>query len=83
MLLDIGCGSGLSGETLTEQGRSCGPLIYAAPALPRIHPPITGHVWFGIDISEAMLDVAKEREVDGDLALGDIGHGLPGKESLP
>jgi 18S rRNA (guanine1575-N7)-methyltransferase len=24
-----------------------------------------------------MLDVAVEREVDGDVALGDMGHGLP------
>ncbi|TGZ76017.1 hypothetical protein CRM22_000051 [Opisthorchis felineus] len=55
MLLDIGCGSGLSGETITENG----------------------HAWVGIDISPAMLSVAREREVDGDLILGDIGYGLP------
>lgn len=33
LLLDLGCGSGLSGETITEQG----------------------HLWVGLDISEAML----------------------------
>ncbi|VDM17320.1 unnamed protein product [Hydatigera taeniaeformis] len=55
LLLDIGCGSGLSGEVLTENG----------------------HSWIGIDISEAMLKVALERESEGDLLLGDIGELLP------
>ncbi|EFN76606.1 Uncharacterized methyltransferase WBSCR22 [Harpegnathos saltator] len=55
LLLDIGCGSGLSGSVLEEQG----------------------HSWIGVDISSAMLDVAKERETDGDLILGDMGNGLP------
>lgn len=54
LLLDIGCGSGLSGETLSEKG----------------------HAWIGLDISQAMLDVALEREVEGDLLLSDIGQGL-------
>lgn len=55
LLLDLGCGSGLSGEALSE----------------------AGHAWVGLDISAAMLDVAREREVEGDLLLGDLGHGLP------
>ncbi|GLT28609.1 hypothetical protein SLA2020_035290 [Shorea laevis] len=54
LLLDIGCGSGLSGETLTENG----------------------HQWIGLDISQSMLDIALEREVEGDLILGDMGQGL-------
>lgn len=54
LLLDIGCGSGLSGETLSENG----------------------HHWIGLDISQAMLDVALEREAEGDLLLGDMGQGL-------
>ncbi|XP_058195096.1 18S rRNA (guanine-N(7))-methyltransferase RID2 [Rhododendron vialii] len=54
LLLDVGCGSGLSGETLSENG----------------------HQWIGLDISESMLDVALEREVEGDLILGDMGQGL-------
>ncbi|XP_009631447.1 18S rRNA (guanine-N(7))-methyltransferase RID2 [Nicotiana tabacum] len=54
LLLDIGCGSGLSGETITEHG----------------------HQWLGLDISQSMLDVALERQVDGDLVLGDMGQGL-------
>lgn len=55
LLLDLGCGSGLSGEALTENG----------------------HVWVGFDISPAMLDVARERDVEGDVAQLDLGHGLP------
>ncbi|KAK6934430.1 18S rRNA (guanine(1575)-N(7))-methyltransferase Bud23, C-terminal [Dillenia turbinata] len=54
LLLDIGCGSGLSGETLSENG----------------------HQWIGLDISQSMLNVALEREVEGDLLLGDMGQGL-------
>ncbi|CAA6664496.1 unnamed protein product [Spirodela intermedia] len=54
LLLDIGCGSGLSGETISENG----------------------HHWIGLDISEAMLDVALEREVEGDIVLADMGQGL-------
>lgn len=53
-LLDIGCGSGLSGEVLTDEG----------------------HHWVGLDISQAMLDVAIEREVEGDLFHHDAGQGL-------
>jgi len=55
LLLDLGCGSGLSGEVLTE----------------------AGHHWVGADISEAMLDVAVEREVEGGLLLHDLGAPLP------
>lgn len=36
-----------------------------------------GHHWFGTDISRAMLEVAEERDVEGDLALSDMGQGLP------
>ncbi|XP_067015423.1 18S rRNA (guanine-N(7))-methyltransferase [Anabrus simplex] len=54
-LLDLGCGSGLSGSVLEDQG----------------------HTWVGIDISTAMLEVAVEREVEGDLVLGDLGQGVP------
>lgn len=57
LILDIGCGSGLSGSVLED----------------------SDHMWIGIDISKAMLDVAIEREVAGDLILGDMGHGMPFK----
>ncbi|XP_076282341.1 18S rRNA (guanine-N(7))-methyltransferase isoform X1 [Lasioglossum baleicum] len=55
LLLDIGCGSGLSGSVIEEYG----------------------HTWIGVDISSAMLGVALEREVEGDLMLGDMGQGMP------
>lgn len=54
LLLDVGCGSGLSGGVLEEHG----------------------HLWVGIDISTAMLKVAQDREVDGDLILSDAGQGV-------
>uniref|UniRef100_A0A8C9Y1Q7 18S rRNA (guanine-N(7))-methyltransferase n=1 Tax=Sander lucioperca TaxID=283035 RepID=A0A8C9Y1Q7_SANLU len=54
-LLDVGCGSGLSGDFLSEEG----------------------HYWVGVDISTAMLDVALDREVEGDLLVGDMGQGMP------
>jgi len=53
-LLDIGCGSGLSGELLDEDG----------------------HMWVGVDVAPSMLEVALEREVEGDLFLQDIGQGF-------
>ncbi|CAG9770154.1 unnamed protein product [Ceutorhynchus assimilis] len=56
-LLDIGCGSGLSGSVLEDNG----------------------HYWVGIDISTAMLEIAVQREVEGDLLLTDMGQGCPFK----
>jgi len=54
LLLDVGCGSGISGECITD----------------------AGHMWLGYDISSSMLNIAHEREVDGDLILADMGQGL-------
>ena len=51
LILDIGCGSGLSGAALSENG----------------------HMWVGVDISRDMLDVAVERESEGDLLEVDMG----------
>jgi len=56
-LLDIGCGSALSGQELSEDG----------------------HIWVGTDISPSMLNVAADRDVDGDLMQHDMGEGLPFK----
>ncbi|TDL24819.1 S-adenosyl-L-methionine-dependent methyltransferase [Rickenella mellea] len=53
-LLDIGAGSGLSGEILDDEG----------------------HIWVGVDIAPSMLEVALERDVQGDLFLQDIGQGF-------
>jgi len=54
LLLDIGAGSGISGNVLGQYG----------------------HMWVGCDISKAMLEVASEREVEGDLIHADMGHGF-------
>ena len=42
-LVDVGCGSGLSGDRLTE----------------------LGYQWIGMDISESMLQVAQDRNIEG------------------
>ncbi|KAF2076790.1 hypothetical protein CYY_001916 [Polysphondylium violaceum] len=55
LLLDIGCGSGISGDVITD----------------------AGHEWIGCDISKDMLDVALDREVEGDVMVRDIGQGFP------
>jgi len=33
-------------------------------------------MWIGVDISTAMLNVAKKREVEGDVVHSDMGHGF-------
>ncbi|ROT37150.1 methyltransferase domain-containing protein [Sodiomyces alkalinus F11] len=61
LILDVGCGSGLSGEILTaERPEDGGP-----------------HTWIGMDVSPSMLDVALQRDVQGDLLLADMGQGVP------
>jgi 18S rRNA (guanine1575-N7)-methyltransferase len=55
LMLDVGCGSGLSGDILSEYGFE----------------------WMGVDISTSMLEIARQRECDGDVMLNDIGEGLP------
>jgi 18S rRNA (guanine1575-N7)-methyltransferase len=54
LLLDIGCGSGISGSVLAQRG----------------------HMWVGMDISRAMLKVASDRDVEGDVIHCDMGHGF-------
>ena len=61
LILDIGCGSGLSGEILSSV-----PPYHGGP-----------HIWVGMDISASMLGIALQRDVDGDLLLADIGQGVP------
>jgi 18S rRNA (guanine1575-N7)-methyltransferase len=61
LILDIGCGSGLSGEILSAVDPSDG-----GP-----------HTWIGMDVSPSMLDIALQRDVEGDLMLADIGQGVP------
>ena len=61
LILDVGCGSGLSGDILSSVSSSDG-----GP-----------HIWVGMDVSASMLDIALQRDVDGDLLLADIGQGVP------
>ncbi|KAK3700128.1 18S rRNA (guanine1575-N7)-methyltransferase [Vermiconidia calcicola] len=60
-ILDLGCGSGLSGEILTNTEE-----IDGGP-----------HTWIGMDISSSMLAEALQRDVEGDMLLADIGQGVP------
>lgn len=60
-ILDIGCGSGLSGEILSSV-----PEEEGGP-----------HTWIGMDISSSMLGEALQRDVEGDMLLADIGQGVP------
>ena len=55
LILDVGCGSGISGSVLTDNG----------------------YEWVGIDLSLSMLNIAKDRQLEGDLVYGDFGDGLP------
>jgi len=57
-ILDIGAGTGLSGEVLTSKG----------------------YQWIGVDISPAMLGVALQRGVEGDLICADMGQGFNFRE---
>lgn len=61
LILDVGCGSGLSGEIL-----SAVPAAAGGP-----------HTWVGLDISASMLAVALDNEAEGDLLLADAGQGVP------
>ena len=60
-ILDLGCGSGLSGEILSNTDE-----IDGGP-----------HIWVGMDVSSSMLAQALERDVEGDMLLSDIGQGVP------
>lgn len=62
LILDLGCGSGLSSQCIEEYG----------------------HRWVGVDISDAMIEIAKERKEEGELEdmqmlKSDFGDGLPFK----
>lgn len=61
LVLDVGSGSGLSGEILSEIDPDRG-----GP-----------HTWIGMDISASMLAEALDRDVEGDMFLADIGQGVP------
>lgn len=77
-LLDIGAGSGLSGEILTEEGHEWVGMDVSGGMLGKLklhflpHPP---ELIFWVFLF--LLEVALEREVEGDLMLADIGQGIP------
>ncbi|XP_070712304.1 18S rRNA (guanine-N(7))-methyltransferase-like, partial [Pempheris klunzingeri] len=60
LILDIGCGTGISGQVLTDAG--C--------------------LWIGLDISEAMLNIANEKDLEGGLIECDMGNGLPFRSEM-
>lgn len=77
-IIDLGCGSGLSGETLTEQGHTWTGVDISSAMLSKFKClNLIAHLIKIIHISNEKTDVAKEREVEGDLILGDLGQGLP------
>ena len=84
LLLDLGCGSGLSGTALDDEGHIWVGLDISSAMLSEfIHDSVIIRLKY---ISYSYLnqithfkctDVARERDVSGDLILGDMGQGLP------
>ncbi|KAG9036223.1 hypothetical protein FRB95_009586 [Tulasnella sp. JGI-2019a] len=77
MLLDIGCGSGLSGEILDEEGHIWIGVDIAPSMLGNVKPLITFLSRTQTNSQTvSKKEVALEREVEGDLFLQDIGQGF-------
>ncbi|KAG6376488.1 williams-Beuren syndrome critical region protein 22 [Boletus reticuloceps] len=72
-LLDIGCGSGLSGEILDEEGYMWAG-VDIAPSM--LGESIQDQPVPRVDMRIPRPEVALERQVEGDLFLQDIGQGL-------
>lgn len=72
-ILDIGCGSGLSGEVLTRLGHVWVGLDISTSMLGLSSPKLdlTCSMTFNI-----AAGVAKARGVEGDLCYTDVGHGM-------
>ena len=75
LILDIGCGSGLSGECIEEQGHFWIGMDISRDMLGKrllncdsrmMIPPLS-----------LSADVARDREVEGDLVHSDMGDGVP------
>jgi 18S rRNA (guanine1575-N7)-methyltransferase len=71
-LLDIGCGSGLSGEILDEEGYMWAGVDIA----PSMLGMLADSDGLEANIIYLFVEVALEREVEGDLFLQDIGQGF-------
>lgn len=69
-ILDIGCGSGLSGEMLDEEGHIWVGCDIAPSMLGKSILSARVVIWL------INPEVALEREVEGDLFLHDIGQGF-------
>ncbi|XP_031374582.1 18S rRNA (guanine-N(7))-methyltransferase RID2-like isoform X1 [Punica granatum] len=85
LLLDIGCGSGLSGETLSENGHVWVGLDISQSMLSKlifdflisvVYVFLLSGLYMLLHCSPPILDIALEREAEGDLLLGDMGQGL-------
>ena len=72
-LLDIGCGSGLSGEILDEEGHVWVGVDISPSMLGESAVTALFHVSAKLT---KISEVALEREVEGDLFLHDIGQGF-------
>uniref|UniRef100_A0A915DHD5 PCI domain-containing protein n=1 Tax=Ditylenchus dipsaci TaxID=166011 RepID=A0A915DHD5_9BILA len=72
VLLDIGCGSGLSGEILTENGHEWMGLDISKDMLSEFS--LHSYCVTSVD-----LVAQEDNETDGELLLGDMGLGLPFK----
>ena len=68
------CGSGLSGEVLTDIGHQWVGYDISQAMLGSFERM---REYIRINLISILIDVAQEREVEGDLALGDIGYGMP------
>lgn len=68
LLLDLGCGSGLSGDAITESGNEWVGMDIS-PAM------------LGVAVERGVAGSAGEGGSGGDLLLGDLGHGLPLRSS--
>ncbi|KAJ3044559.1 hypothetical protein HK097_001435 [Rhizophlyctis rosea] len=77
-LLDIGCGSGLSGEVLDEEGHIWVGMDISKDMLGMYHDILhtTYVVHPALNDTPTKTDVANSREVEGDLFHQDIGQGL-------
>jgi 18S rRNA (guanine1575-N7)-methyltransferase len=89
-LLDVGCGSGLSGEVNSAMVTHNMVLLRYSPQFGACFFSLffkvslffqvlseQGHLWTGVDVSPSMLEVARAEGSEGELLVVDIGEGLP------
>jgi 18S rRNA (guanine1575-N7)-methyltransferase len=74
-ILDLGCGSGLSGVILTAQGHIWTGVDISSAML-RILLFKAMYI-MQLVTSICLSEIAKKRKVEGEMVLGDLGQGLP------